>query len=232
MVECGLTWRPVAHLDHERAQPDPYPGDGSVEGQQDSDGYRAGGDRGERDEEECSADGAINRPTRAALRAETVSGDEAGGNQRVEADSAKDEMQHAGAGHGRARGCARRKPCARIGDEDSGADEAETVDREKDRQPRAASAWMKRAASADCASDDEQPAAQEIGDLDPAEVTVAQETQGMPANVESLSGQDLRDSDRNIHEPGCGAAGQERTRRGARRGRARHVGTADIRHRG
>ena len=32
----------------------------------------------------------------------------------------------------------------------------------------------------------------------------------MPANVESLSRQDLRDSDRSVHEPGGGAAGRER----------------------
>jgi hypothetical protein len=90
---------------------------------------------------------------------------------------------------------------------------------------------MECAAGADCACDDEQPAAQEIGNLDPAEVTVAQETQSMPANVESLSRQDLRGPDRNIHEPGCGAAGQERTRRCARRLRAHHLCTPDIRHR-
>jgi hypothetical protein len=91
---------------------------------------------------------------------------------------------------------------------------------------------MERAADAGGTGDDEQPAAQEICNLDPAEVTVAQETQSVPANVESFSRQDLRDSDRNVNEPGGGAAGQERTCGGARRARAHRLCATDIRHRG
>src|SRR5207244_7619621 len=166
---------------------------------------------GEGDEEDQTRRRRVRGPAALAQRAEPSRKHEACGDEREECDRRDDEVQQAERAdrRRRSRRRPRRESVHRIGAEDGRGDEPETVARDEQRAPGRGTAGTQDLPHPDRARDDEKAADEEVRDLDPAEVAVAEHAERVARDVEALAREGLAEPHHHEDQTGEGSAGEQ-----------------------
>ena len=119
----------------------------------------------------------------------------------------------------------------RIGPEDSGRDQAEAVAGDQPRCPAAGRPVRQCLPESDGEGDHEDAGEDQVGDLDPAELTVGEDAPGVSGQVEPGSGDGLGEGEADVQRSGDGSGPEEdRRTRESGRGPGRTEGGGGGRH--
>jgi hypothetical protein len=106
-----------------------------------------------------------------------------------------------------------------VGDEHPAPDQRDPQGADQPRPPGPAWVGLQHPPHPHRAAQEQQPGGHEVGDLDPAQLAVAEQADRVPAGVEPVPGEHLEPGHHDKQRPGDCAAGQQHP--GQRRGRPR-----------
>ncbi|ADD44714.1 sodium/hydrogen exchanger [Stackebrandtia nassauensis DSM 44728] len=203
----GVRHRPV-RVDGRGGQPHPARHDGDP---QSHDAQRLGRHRAAADEPDDHHDRADPRvPGPAGVTAARLPGrdHETGDRDEQEGQRPESEVEHAVDGGGGGLG-AGREARHRIRREDATADEAQAVAADQPARPDRGAGAAQGAREPDRGRDRHQPAQDEVGLLDPAEVAEHEQAQRVPREVEALAGERQHDAHDEVEATGDHAPAEQ-----------------------